>query len=121
MTETPITIIHPSTVEYTKAEGHKTIYVNNMRVGMTLGDVQVVLSQQNMVPTPTGKQGNIEDLATLIMSLPQTKTFLKMLTNIIAEYENNFGAINIPEQYLTPVDLRKPLPESKKAETTKSK
>lgn len=73
-----------------RAEGHKTLYVNGIKIAMSPWDLRIVFSNT----TGASMEESItEEVVTVVMSPQQAKSSLQHWANSVRTYENTFGPI----------------------------
>ena len=88
-----------STIPRLRDAQFRDLYANQIFVSMSPFDVSVTFSKNTEIAP--GQQGLI-DLANVTISPQQLKSVVRVLTDTLAAYENNFGRLSIDDSYIEP-------------------
>jgi hypothetical protein len=95
MPDTEPTIIHKlEDMNFVRADKFTKIYANNAQVESSIWDVRLTFGDM----TVSEGKANVEQLVTIVMSPQLAKALANVLTNNIAKYEQEIGAILLPVQ-----------------------
>lgn len=99
--------LKPSDFQITRASDYKIVYANSIRVGMSTWDIQMGFGRLDTIPDPTrtGPATKIEDLVGVVITPTNAKVLATILKQIVDDYEEAFGKLEMRSDLLLPVDM----------------
>lgn len=88
-------VLNVATVPTTNVADFKTIYANNVNIGLSPWDIQMTFGRITSANT-------IEHHVLVVISPQWAKALSSVLQKVVHDYEAKFGQVNIPDQILIP-------------------